>query len=465
VVICVDAADAVKEVIMVQTVNDQQLRALAPEAQLVLEGAQLEAMHMQAPKYHPEHILLSLLRSDDATTASVFSLFGMDIRVMRRAAAEVVQNSELPKRSKQQIQKIPPAKESQECLDWANTFAEQRRVSAIRTEHILLSVLRHSQIQPFLSLLFSQGEAMPAYLTEESGSAYTNAMDQLIQIKIRGHKHRGKDVSELSLLTCERPTVTFVDIMGANAVKQELRSLISYIRRPQLYQPIQQTLLEETLLIGHPCTERILLVHAIAGEAVVSLISLSVSKLVDLLNGMLAGSIDSGTLEWLEEEYPLFRRDDIVQAGRSILHAAFVMAKSWSPSFLHLEDLDALGHLENGAAQIALQRRIKSELDALDWNQTLAVIATAYKTDMLEPELLQAGHFKHRVMLSESYAIHPAAQTKLCLSCKREVLAAWHYCIYCGASLTKACPVCGSPHIEVEGARYCFSCGNDVWGP
>ena len=56
--------------------------------------------------------------------------------------------------------------------------------------------------------------------------------------------------------------------------------------------------------------------------------------------------------------------------------------------------------------------------------------------------------------------VHPAAQTKLCLSCKREALSSWKYCIYCGALLVKACLTCGYPHIEVEGARYCFACGS-----
>jgi SpoVK/Ycf46/Vps4 family AAA+-type ATPase len=447
---------------MVQTISDQR-GVLAPDTQLILDGAQLEAIHMQAPKYHPEHMLLSLLKIDDATTASVFSLLGMDIRSLRQAATEIVQKHELSEKRKRQAQKIPPSKESLECLYWACSFAEQRRVSVIQVEHILLSVLRHPQIQPFLSLLFAYDEVTPVYLTEENGQTYTNAMDQLIQIKIRGHKRLGKDISELSLLTCERPTVTFMDIMGASAIKQELRPLISYIRRPQLYQRMRCTALEETLMIGHPCTERTLLVHAIAGEAIVSLVSLSLSKLVELMNSMQSGSIDPGTVEWLEEEYPLFRRDDTVQAGRSILHAAFAMAKSWAPCLLHLDDLDALAHLDNGTARCALQRRLLAELDALDWKQTMAVVATAYKIEQLDPELLQAGHFEHRIIMSESYAIHPAAQTKLCLACKHEVLATWHYCIYCGALLTKACPNCGSPHIEVEGARYCFSCGNGVW--
>jgi hypothetical protein len=356
-----------------------------------------------------------------------------------------------------------PSKDAQECLDWASSFAEKHHSPEIRIEHILLSVLRHPQVQPFLVLLYPPDEAMPAYLIEEDGVAYTNAMDQLIQIKIREHKSLEQSVSALPLLTCERPTVVFADIMGANAVKQELRPLISYIRRPQLHQRMRSTFLEETLLIGHPCTERKLLVHAIAGEAIVSLVSLSISTLVDLIEAMLAEQVDPSTLAWLEQEYPFFQRDNVVQAGRCILRSAFVMAKEWAPCLLHLEDLDALGRLKNEEAQLALQRRLLSELDALDWKQTMAVVATAYKINQLHPELLQAGHFERRIMLSESYAIHPAARTKLCLSCKREALATWQFCIYCGASLTKACPNCGASHVEVEGARYCFSCGTDIW--
>lgn len=436
---------------------------LAQEARQVVEEAQQEAMRMQAHEYHPEHLLLSLLKIDNAASASVFSLLGMDIRSMRQAATELVQEVKPPTMSKRQIQKILPSKEAQECLDWARSFAEQRRSPDIHAEHILLSVLRHPQVQPFLVLLYLPDQVMPAYLTEEDGAAYTHAMDQLIQIKIREHKCLDKSVSVLPLVTGERPTVTFADILGAESAKQELRPVISYLRRPQLYQRMQSTFLEETLLIGHPCTERKMLVHAIAGEAVVSLVSLSISKLVDLIEALQVGDLDQDTLAWLEQAYSSSQSDNVIQVTRSILSSAFEMAKDWAPCLLHLDDLDALGRLENSEVQAALQHRLLSALDALDWKQTMAVVATAYKVDMLDPELLQAGHFERRVMLSASYAIHPAAHTKLCLACRREALATWHFCVYCGASLTKACPNCGAVHVEVEGARYCFSCGTDIW--
>ncbi|GCE30465.1 hypothetical protein KDA_59490 [Dictyobacter alpinus] len=438
----------------------EQRIAFAPSANNVLQGAQREAFHMHATTYHPEHLFLSILRLEDELDENIFSLLGMDIRVLRGMAVEVVGNV-LPESELKH--EIHPSKEAQECLDWAIAFAKQRHSPKLRSDHILLSVLRHPQVQPLLLLMFSPEDVIPSYLTEESGAAYTNAMDQLIQIKIREHKRLGKHVSNLPMVTCERPTVTFKDVLGANAAKQELRELVAYLRRPQLYQRSRTTALEETLLVGHPCTERTLLVHGIAGEAVVSLVSLSLSKLVNLMNALAVNMVDAEDLVWLEHEYPAFLRDNLTQTARNLLHSTFELAKTWSPCLLFIEDLDALLRLESKEHRMALQRQLLVELDALDWQKPIAVIATVYKPELLDPELMEVGHFNRRVVLSESYAIHPAAQTKLCLSCKHEVLANWHYCVYCGASLVKACPHCGAPHVEVEGARYCFSCGSDVW--
>ncbi|GER91108.1 hypothetical protein KDW_52700 [Dictyobacter vulcani] len=444
---------------MIKTMQDRRL-AFSSSARAVVRGAEREALHMHASTYHPEHLFLSILRLDDELDASIFSLLGMDIRALRRMATEVVGNVEIGRPAKHEMH---PSKEAQECLDWAMAFAEQRHCSELRADHILLGVLRHPQVQPLLLLLFSPGEVIPSYLNEESGIAYTNAMDQLIQIKIREHKRVGKHISNSPMVKCERPTVTFADILGANTVKQELHSLIAYLRYPQLYQRSRTTAMEETLLVGHPCTERTLLVHAIAGEAVVSLVSLSLSKLVNLINALAVDMVDAEDLAWLEQEYPVFLRDDLAQTARNLLHVTFDLAKNWAPCLLFLEDLDALSRLENKEYRLALQRQLGVELDALDWQLPTAVIATVYKPENLDPALVEVGHFNRRVTLSESYAVHPAAQTKLCLSCKQEVLAAWHYCVYCGASLVKTCPHCGAPHVEVEGARYCSSCGSDVW--
>jgi ATP-dependent 26S proteasome regulatory subunit len=194
------------------------------------------------------------------------------------------------------------------------------------------------------------------------------------------------------------------------------------------------------LIVGHPCTERTLLVHATASEAVAPLIRLPLTTLVWIL-------LDAS-------------ERGVAYEGRMAIRQAFEQAKRRAPSLLFLDDLDALERLEAQDERESLLNEILVELDALESRPPVVVIATLHKPEMLVPALLAPGRFDRQIRLSESFAIHPAAQTKLCLSCKREVLPNWTYCIYCGALLVKTCPTCGAPHIEVEGARFCFVCGS-----
>ncbi|GCF08423.1 AAA family ATPase [Dictyobacter arantiisoli] len=445
------------------TILLEQRIAFSPLARRLIERAQQNAAYMQATEYHPEHLLLSAVQLDDVSMSNVFGLLGMDIRDLRKAATGIVRRIEANPVETEKEAAIPPARSTQECLDWACTFAEQRHSPYVRAEYILLSALRHPQVQPLLLLMFSPQDVIPSYLTDESGTSYTGAIDQLIQIKIREFKRLGKNISEPTLLRCERPTVTFADIAGANAARHALRPVISHLRRSQLHPDKQLNTLDETLLLGHPSTERTLLVQALAGEAIVSLVTLSCSPFVSLLNALDADRVPEEDLIWLEQEYPTFQRTDVVQTARNLLHTSFELATTWAPCLLFIDNLDEISHLERKDVQVALNHQLLIELDAVNWQPPIAVLVTAYKLDGLDPKLLLPGHFERRVSLSESYAIHPAAQTKLCLSCRREGLANWHYCIYCGAELVKTCPQCGTPHVEVEGSHYCHACGSASW--
>lgn len=444
---------------MVEIIEEQRI-AFAPEMQTIIEGARREAAYMQASEYHPEHLLLGILRLKDEIIEGIFSLLGMDMRALRRAAAEVVRPGMVLATDQETL---PPSLAAQECLDWAINFALQRRCAHVLPDHLTLAVLRHPQAQPLLSLLHSPEDVMPSYLTEESGVAYTNTVDQLIRAKIREHKRSGKHFFNLPIIKCDRPTVTFADILGVHTAKQELYGLVRYLRWSLPYQRAHSADLNETVLIGHPCTERTMLVHAIAGEAGVSMISLALPKLVDLINALEHESVSEEDLIWLEQEYPAFTRKDLERTCRNLVKVAFEMVQRWKPSLLFLEDLDAITRFEQREHRVAAQRQLLVELDSLDRLPSMAVVATAYRPEELDPELMRVGHFGHHIYLGERYAVHPASQTRLCLSCKHEVLSTWTYCVYCGARLVKLCPTCSAPHVEVEGARYCSSCGSDVW--
>jgi hypothetical protein len=50
----------------------------------------------------------------------------------------------------------------------------------------------------------------------------------------------------------------------------------------------------------------------------------------------------------------------------------------------------------------------------------------------------------------------------LCPSCWRPVQPQWKHCAYCGASLVRTCPSCGSPCPDIKDAQFCFECGSSL---
>jgi ATPase family associated with various cellular activities (AAA)/Clp amino terminal domain, pathogenicity island component len=414
-----------------------QLDRFSASARQVLQSAQHQAAHMQAQEVYPEHLLLAVLAQDDDEVAEVLSRLGMNMQVLRTQVAAIFGGSTTTRAEVHPV--LPLTQEAHACLDWAIAFAEQRYISFVPSAYVLLSAVRHQRVQPLLALLLSSAGILPSSLAERTGLAYTLAIDQLIQAKV-DEPRSGDDGWRSTGIKVERPSITFADILGAETARQELREVITLLRWPQFFHSTEKTrlggMLHGVLIVGHPSTERTLLVHAAANEAIAPLVSLPLTTLV-------GASEREGA-----------------QEGRSIIRLAFEQAKRRAPSLLFLNDLDALERLEAKDERESLLNQVLFELDSLEPYPPVVVIATTYKPDMLAPALLAPGRFDRRIHVSGSFSVHPAAQTKLCLSCKREAFSGWKYCIYCGALLVKACPTCGSPHIEVEGARYCFACGS-----
>ena len=422
------------------------LDRFAPSARAALQSAQQHVRRLRAQEVYPEHLLLGVLTQQDEEVAEVVSRLGMNLPVLRAQAANLLSNLPSAGAGKRSIHL---SQEAQACLDWTRAFAQERGASSVPSSYVLLGAVRHQRVQPFLILLLSSETILPTYLSEREGAAYTQAMDQLIEARV------GKQIDEplskragtQASITVELPTILFADLLGAQTAKQELGEVITFLRRPQLFRSSAMARrdgrLHGVLLVGHPCTERTLLVYATASEAIVPLVCLRLANLS-------AGLVGLATQEASQE-------------GRRVIRQVFEQATKRAPSLLFLNDLDELERLEAREARQAMVNQVLVEMDGLLPYPPVVVVATTARPDALEPALLSRGHFDQRIVFSASLAVHPAAQTKLCLCCKRDMLAHWKYCIYCGASLLKTCPVCGAPHIEVEGARYCFECGSATW--
>ncbi|MFL5591981.1 MAG: AAA family ATPase [Ktedonobacteraceae bacterium] len=420
------------------------LDRFAAPARQALQNAQQQAVQMQAQEVYPEHLLLGILVQDDDEAAEVLSRLGMNMQVLRGQVTVVFGSSTSVSSDAQPT--LPLTQEAHACLDWAISFAEQRDTLLVPPAYVLLGVVRHQQVQPLLALLLSSAGTWLSSVVERTGLAYTYAIDQLIQAKV-GEPRNGDFTHDMEASTgikVERPTITFADILGGEMAKKELREVITFLRWPQLFQSSEKTtsdrMLHGVLIMGHPSTERTLLVHATASEAIAPLVSLSLTTLVATLLGA--------------------SEREVVHRGRRAIRQVFEQARRRAPSLLFLNELDALERLEAKEEREPLLNQVLTELDGLEPYPPVVVFATSYRPERLAPALLSTGRFDRQIRLSESFTIHAAAETKLCLSCRREGLSSWKYCIYCGALLVKACPVCGAPRIEVEGSRYCFECGS-----
>jgi hypothetical protein len=432
---------------------------LSPATQAVIRLAQNEALKMNAPEVYPEHLFLGVLRQDDVEVLLVLKDLGLDIKKLQTHMLETFGTLN----DEGTTQSLPYSHESLVCFEWAVSFTTQMNSSLIFPKHLMLSVLRHPRIQPLLVLLLSTQyqDVLPAPLIEAEGHAYTSYLDQLIHSRVREQSIRTFNHSSLKRVfrRLERPHITFEDIQGLDGAKDKLREVVDFLKKPQNFQRSMKTYLYGVLLVGHPCTDRTLLVKAIAGEAVVPLICLSISALVELLTDLDSNVISLDDLHLPMDEYNLLMNNSFSQRGRNMIAYIFSQAKKLSPCVLFFDNLDAVFKLPTSRECDQWLKQLVIEMDGLDDYPSMAVIATTSSNYQLDQALLHPGRFEHQIVMSSSIMTHPVAQTKLCLSCKYEVLVTWKYCVYCGAVLTQTCPNCGTLFMQLEGARFCSGCG------
>jgi len=441
------------------------LDRLAPSTQVEIHRAKQVAAGMKADEVFPEHLFLGALAQADTEVEKILDSLGLDLWAIRAQAAEtfgIFDNvSQRPEESD-----LPLSNESMICFEWAIAFAARMDSTLLFPRHLVLGVLRHPRIQSLLALLVSTEEALPAPLLEKVSSAYKSFIDQLIHSRVREQSiiNFSKSAPRRILRRFERPTVTFSDIRGSDIAKLELRAVAEFLRKPRNFQYSKSSYLYGVLLIGHPCTDRTLLVQATAGEAVVPLVSLSISTLVEMLAGIDSGSMFIEDHDLLADEYSVLKNSEATQRSRNILRHVFEQARKASPCILLIDNLDAIERLTSDQERERYWKQLVVEMDGLDYHPPMAVIATTMRTDCLGPELLRPGRFERQVVMSSGFMVQPAAQTKLCLSCKYENLSNWKFCVHCGASLAQVCPNCGALTLHIEGARFCFECGNPLSG-
>ena len=440
----------------------EEFQPLASCTLALLNRAARQAGAFEAPEVCPEHLLLAAIDIDDEEIAEALDQLCMDKQVLRAQERHIFQAQYETNTAK--FTPMPLSQQAHECVRWATEQAAAQYQQELLPVHILLGSLRCSQSQPLLVLLLSDIDTiLPAYVSEETEAGYTRAIDQLIRARIRtqrilptstGHTRR-------MLTSLERPIVTFADILGFQHVKQELRGVVDFLRKPRLHQSNRLVSAYGMLLVSTPGNNRAMLLRALAGEAVVPLVCLSMLSLVEMVSASASeehealGELD---VDLNDEAYERVRQQSMVQKGREVLSSVFEQARQTAPSILLIDDLDALAQVEHGVC-IKWQKQLMVELDARDYHPATVVIATTHRPDHLNSALLLPGRFERRIVLDGTITKPFARDQRLCPACQHEVPPRWNYCGYCGDALARTCVSCGNRLPDMLGLRFCPECG------
>ena len=172
--------------------------------------------------------------------------------------------------------------------------------------------------------------------------------------------------------------VRFADVAGCDEEKQEMAEIIDYLKYPKKFEKMGARIPKGVLLAGHPGTGKTLLAKAVAGEANVPFYSISGSDFVEMFVGV----------------------------GASRVRDMFKKAKQTAPCIIFIDEIDAVGR-QRGAGfggghdeREQTLNQLLVEMDGMEENTGVVVIAATNRPYVLDPALLRAGRFDRQITVS-----------------------------------------------------------------
>jgi cell division protease FtsH len=191
----------------------------------------------------------------------------------------------------------------------------------------------------------------------------------------RGALSFGK--SRARLLGEDQIRITFADVAGVEEAKEEVAELVEFLRDPGKFQKLGGKIPSGVLMVGPPGTGKTLLAKAIAGEARVPFFTISGSDFVEMFVGV----------------------------GASRVRDMFEQAKKQAPCIIFIDEIDAVGRHRGAGLGGGHDEREQTlnqllvEMDGLEGNEGVIVIAATNRPDVLDPALLRPGRFDRQVVV------------------------------------------------------------------
>jgi len=191
----------------------------------------------------------------------------------------------------------------------------------------------------------------------------------------RGAMGFGK--SKAKLLTENKNRVTFDDVAGVDEAKDDLSEIVDFLKDPAKFQKLGGKIPKGALMVGPPGTGKTLLGRAVAGEAGVPFFYISGSDFVEMFVGV----------------------------GASRVRDMFEQAKKNAPCIIFIDEIDAVGRHRGAGLGGGNDEREQTlnqllvEMDGFDPNESIIVIASTNRPDVLDPALLRPGRFDRQVVV------------------------------------------------------------------
>ncbi len=172
--------------------------------------------------------------------------------------------------------------------------------------------------------------------------------------------------------------VRFEDVAGCDEEKEEMAEIIEYLKNPDKFAVMGARIPKGILMVGNPGTGKTLLAKAVAGEADVPFFSISGADFVEMFVGV----------------------------GASRVRDMFKKAKSTAPCMIFIDEIDAVGRQRGAGLGGGNDEREQTlnqllvEMDGIDENKGIVIIAATNRPDVLDPALLRPGRFDRQITVS-----------------------------------------------------------------
>lgn len=170
----------------------------------------------------------------------------------------------------------------------------------------------------------------------------------------------------------------FSDVAGNDEAKIEVEELVDYLKNPKKYSAAGARIPKGILLGGPPGTGKTLLAKATAGEASVPFFFIAASNFVEMFVGL----------------------------GAKRVRDMFAVARRESPAIIFIDELDAIGRRRGSGLGGGNDEReqtlnqILVEMDGIQENSGILIMAATNRTDILDPALLRPGRFDRTINFS-----------------------------------------------------------------